>query len=49
MIISFAAHLLDNNHSMGPINEIVDTVYTTEKGNFMDTVEGFPIYTVKHE
>jgi hypothetical protein len=42
---SFTTHLLDNNHSMGPINEIMDVLYTTRKGRFMDTVERFHIYS----
>ena len=41
---SFATHLLDNNHSIGPINEIMEILYTTSKGSFMDTVEKFHIY-----
>ena len=31
---------------MGPINDIMDSLYTTEKGNFMDTVERFHIQSV---
>jgi len=31
---SFATHLLDNNHSMGPINEIMEILHTTRKGKF---------------
>jgi len=41
---SFATHLLDNYHSMGPINEIMTVLHTTKKGKFMDTVEKFHIY-----
>jgi hypothetical protein len=41
---SFATHLLDNNHSIGPISEIMEIFYTTSKGTFMDTVEKFHIY-----
>jgi len=41
---SFATHLLDNNHSIGPIHEIMEILYTTGKGSFMDTVEIFHIY-----
>ena len=29
---------------MGPISEIMDIIYTTGKGRFMDTVERFHIY-----
>jgi transposase-like protein len=41
---SFATHLLDNNHSMGPIGEVMDVLHTTRKGKYMDTVEKFYIY-----
>jgi len=41
---SFATHLLENNHSMGPINEIMTVLFTTKKGKFMDTAEKFHIY-----
>jgi hypothetical protein len=30
---------------MGPIYEIMDILYTTGKGTFMDTVERFHIYS----
>jgi hypothetical protein len=42
---SFAMHLLDNNHSMGPIGEVMDILHTTRKGKYMDTVEKFYIYS----
>jgi hypothetical protein len=42
---SFATHLLDSSHSIGPINEIMTIPYTTKKGNFMDTIERFHIYS----
>jgi hypothetical protein len=41
---SFATHLFDNNHSVGPIYDIMDVLYTTGKGRFMDRVERFYIY-----
>jgi len=41
---NFASHLLNNNHSIGPIKEIMKILYTTYKGRFMDTVERFHIY-----
>jgi hypothetical protein len=28
---SFATHLLDNNHFMGPIDDVMDILYTTRK------------------
>ena len=41
---NFATHLIDNIHSIGPINEIMKILYTTTKGRFMDTIERFHIY-----
>jgi len=41
---NFATHLIDNKHSIGPINEIMEILYTTTKGRFMDTIERFHIY-----
>jgi hypothetical protein len=40
----FAMHLLDNKHSIGHISDIMEVLYTTTKGRFMDTVEKFYIY-----
>jgi transposase-like protein len=40
----FATHLLENNHSIGPINDIMEILYTTTKGRLMDTIEKFHIY-----
>jgi len=42
-ISSFATHFLDNNHSIVPINDIMEILHTTNKGPFMDTVEKFHI------
>jgi hypothetical protein len=42
---SFATHLLDKNHSMGPINEVMSILYTNNNGGFMDTIERFYIYS----
>ena len=41
---SFATHLLDNNHSIGPINEIMTVLHTMDKGRYMDTIEKYYIY-----
>ena len=41
---SFATHLLDNNHSIGPINEIMEVLHTAKKERYMDTLEKFYIY-----
>jgi hypothetical protein len=41
---SFATHLLDNNHSIGQIGEVMNVLHTTRKGKYMDRVEKFYIY-----
>jgi hypothetical protein len=30
---SFATHLLDNNHSLGPIEKIMEVIQTAKKGD----------------
>jgi hypothetical protein len=35
----FAVHLLENQYSIGPINDIMEILYTTNKGRLMDTLE----------
>ena len=40
----FAQHLLDNRHAIGPMNDIMDTLYFTNKGRLMDGVESFFIF-----
>ena len=40
----FAQHLLENRHSIGPIDEIMEVVHTVKKGRMMDTLEKFHIY-----
>jgi len=37
----FGQHLLDNSHAIGPMNSIMDTVYITNKGKMMDTIERY--------
>jgi len=44
---SFAQHLLDNGHSMGPIEVIMETIHVTNKGQMMDTLEKFHIFREK--
>jgi hypothetical protein len=39
----FATHLLDNGHSIGPINNVMEMLHTTDKGRMMDTLERFYI------
>jgi hypothetical protein len=41
----FTTHLLDKNHSMGPINEVMNVLYKTNKGGLMDTIERFYIHS----
>ena len=41
----FAQHLLDNKHSTGPIENIMDILHTANKGEKMNTLETFHIYT----
>jgi len=40
----FAAHLLDNQHSMGKIDDIMEILHITKKGRKMDTIEKYHIY-----
>jgi hypothetical protein len=40
----FAAHLLENKHSIGPMDNITETLHTMGKGRMIDTLEGFYIF-----
>ena len=40
----FTQHLLENRHAIGPMNDIMDTIYFTNKGRLMDAVESFYIF-----
>ena len=40
----FAVHLLGNQHSIGPINEIMEILYITNRDRSMDTFEKFYPY-----
>jgi len=40
----FAAHLLGNKHSIGPMDNFMETLHTTGKGRMMDTLERFYIF-----
>jgi hypothetical protein len=40
----FAQHLLDNRHSIGPKENVMDVIYTTAKGKMFNTNEKFYIY-----
>jgi ferritin-like metal-binding protein YciE len=39
----FAQHLLGNKHSIGPMENIMDIIHTTNKGKTLDTMEKFYI------
>jgi hypothetical protein len=40
----FARHLLEISHSIAPIENIMEVLYSTNKGKLMDTMERFHIY-----
>jgi len=40
----FAQQLLENRHAIGPMNDIMDTLFFTNKGRLMDAVESFYIF-----
>jgi hypothetical protein len=40
----FAKHLLDNKHSIGRMENIIDLIYTTTKGKMLNTKEKFYVY-----
>jgi hypothetical protein len=40
----FAQHLLENNHSIGPIESSMRVLYSTKKGKLMDAMERFYIF-----
>jgi hypothetical protein len=44
----FAQHLLNSGHSIGPIDDIMGIIYTTNKGRLMDTIERFYIHKETH-
>jgi hypothetical protein len=41
---SFAQHLLENGCNFRPIEDIMSTVYITNKGRLMDTLEKYYIF-----
>jgi hypothetical protein len=41
---SFAQHLLENGHAIRPIEDIMSTIYITNKGRLMDTLEKYYIF-----
>ena len=40
----FVQHHLENEHSICPMENIMDIVHTTSKGRMLDTAEKFYIY-----
>jgi len=40
----FAQHLLDNRHSIGPIDNIMNVIHTMSKGRLLDTIKRVYIY-----
>jgi len=44
---NFVKHLLDNNHSFGPINNIMQVLHHQKKGAHLNTIENFYIH-VEH-
>ena len=40
----YAQHLMENRHSIDPINETMNILHTLKKGKMMDTLEKFYIY-----
>jgi hypothetical protein len=47
-ISKFAQHLLNSGHSIGPLEDIMGIIYTTNKGRLMDTIERFYIHKETH-
>jgi hypothetical protein len=37
----YATHLLENHHSIGPVQETMQIIYTINKGRLMDTIEKY--------
>jgi hypothetical protein len=40
----FAQHMLENGHAIDPIEDIMDTIHCTSKGQLMNTLEKFYIF-----
>jgi len=45
----FVQHILENNHSIGPIDSIMKVLYSTNKGILRDSKERFYIYKATHD
>ena len=46
---SFAQHLIEYGHAVGPMEEIVETVHFTSKGRLMDTLEQLCIFARRNQ
>jgi hypothetical protein len=40
----FAQHLLENEHSIGPMENIMEAIHITNKGRMIDTLERYYIF-----
>jgi len=40
----FAQHLIENQHSIDSIDNVMDIIHITNKGKMLDTIEKFYIY-----
>jgi len=40
----FAKHVIEEDHSFGPMNEIMEVVHVAKKSKILDTLEEFYIY-----
>jgi len=40
----FSVHLIENKHSIGCTNDIMEILHVTNKGRSMDTIEKFHFY-----
>jgi hypothetical protein len=41
----FAQHIIDEGHSFGPMNDIMEIIHVAKKGRMLDTLERFYIYS----
>jgi hypothetical protein len=45
---AYTQHLINHGHSLGHAEDIMDVIFTTHKGKFLDTVKIYP-YTENRE
>lgn len=43
---NFSQHFIDNRHSIALMENIMEVLHTTKKGNMMNTLESFHMYKV---